>query len=159
MPTNKNNSSSKITPLKNKKQYREFYFFGLFDARDKSLIPLQLIAILLAIIEAAQGVNNILNPESKEFAHTFAHLGSYSLAYAGALFVVGFKPARARGLLILFVIATIGFIVTSIIDIYGGNAGLATEVQHVTKLIPPFIVWLISKRAVYKFPDPTTRGD
>jgi hypothetical protein len=141
----------KVSQLSQGQPKQDFYFFGLFDAREKSLIPLQLIAIALAIIESIQGIINIVNPESDEFAHTFAHLGSYSLAYAAALFVVGFKPARARGLLILFVVATLGFLATSIIDVLQGNAGLATEVQHTTKLIPPFIVWIISKRAVYKF--------
>ncbi len=150
------NSTSKISQLTPKKVKREFYLFGLFDARDKSLLPLQFVAIALALIESAQAIENILNPGSKEFAHTFAHLGSYALAYAAALFVVGFKPARARGLLILFIVATLGFLATSIFDSIRGDTGLATEVQHVTKLIPPFIVWIIAKRAVFKFPTPPT---
>jgi len=152
---------NEISRIHNTPEKPSYYFFGLFDAREKSLIPLQIIAIVLAIIEAVQGIVNIVSARSPEVAHAYAHLGSYSLAYAAALFVVGFKPARARGLLVLFVVATLGFISTSIFDIVRGNAGLATEVQHVTKLIPPFIVWIISKRAVYKFsaPKKATKGD
>ena len=146
---------NKVTQIKANPSKRQYIFFGLFDVRDRSLLPLQFIALAIAIYEAFWGFKYIFAPDSEEYSHTFAHLGSYTLAYSTALFVVAFKPARSKGLLILFVAATIGFLTTSIVDIIRGNAGLATEVSHITKLVPPFIVWIISKRVVLQVKPPS----
>ncbi|MFN8015847.1 MAG: hypothetical protein U0R17_04480 [Acidimicrobiia bacterium] len=136
--------------LSKNKPKKDYIFWGLMDIRERSVIGLQVIVILLAIVEATQAVLNILHPGKNVSSHTYAHLGSYSLAYSAALFVVGMRPARARGLLIIFTVATVGFISTSVIDIFNSKAQLATEFQHITKLIPPFVVWLIATRVVFR---------
>lgn len=122
--------------------------FGVFDARDSSLIPLQLLLFVLAAYEAIQGLSFILFPRDAASPHAYAHLGTYMLAYSSALFIIAFRPARARGLLILVTVAALGFVFTAVIDVARGNAELARETQHITKLIAPIVVWLIASRVV-----------
>ena len=71
------------------------------------------------------------------------------LQYAITFFVMSFRPARARGLLVIVSVAAVGFISTSIIDVLRGNIGTSTEIAHVSKLIGPLIVWIIAKRVIY----------
>lgn len=130
------------------KNSRQKVYLGIFDARDASLLPLQLILFLLACIEAGQGIAYIVHPNHSVAPHVYAHLGAYTLAYASVLFVISFRPARARGLLVIVTVAAIGFVLTSILDLIRGRADLAGEIQHVTKLFPPFIVWIIATRVV-----------
>lgn len=123
-------------------------YFGIIDARDSSLVPLQIVLFIFAIIEIIQAIYFIVDEKHISQQHVYAHLGSYMLAYASALIIIAFRPARARGLLLLVSVATIGFISTSILDIIRGNAAAAGELTHVTKLIGPFIVWIIAKRVI-----------
>jgi hypothetical protein len=123
----------------------------LIDTRDSSVFVLQIILFCLALIEAIQALILILDPGESD-PHTYAHLGSYMLAYAAALFVISFRPARARGLLVLVTAATVGFVLTAIVDVINGRTELAGEFPHVTKLIAPFVVWLIAVRTVPKTP-------
>lgn len=135
-------------PLPRLKANKTKVYFGIFDARDTSLVPLQIILFLLACLEAIKGLIYIIRPSETSIPHVYAHLGSYTLAYASALFVISFRPARARGLLILVSVAAIGFVATSIFDLIRGRADLAGEVQHITKLLPPFLVWVIASRVL-----------
>lgn len=84
-------------------------YFGVFDARDSTLVPLQLILLILASVETIEGLMNIISPGDSLHPHVYAHLGSYTLAYTSALFVIACRPARARGMLILVTVAAIGF--------------------------------------------------
>ena len=124
-------------------------YFGLIDARDSSLIPLQLVLFVFALVETVQAIIYILNEDGEANVHIYSHLGSYMLAYASALFVISFRPARARGLLVIVSVAAVGFISTPIIDVLRGNIGTSTEIAHVSKLIGPLIVWIIAKRVIY----------
>lgn len=150
------NVSELVLPKAQKARYK--VYFGVFDARDPSLVPLQLILFVLASIEAVQGVLNIVHPGESSNPHIYAHLGAYSLAYVSALYVIACRPARARGLLILVTVAACGFVVTSILDVVRDQAELAGEIQHVTKLFAPFIVWIIASRVV-NFSRPLNRGN
>lgn len=131
---------------KNKSKYR--VYFGFFDARDSSLLPFQIILFIFACIESVQAIFYIADEKSQFEQHIYAHLGSYMLAYSSALFIIALRPARAKGLLLLVTVVTIGFVSTSILDIARGNADAAGETAHVAKLIGPFIVWIISKRVL-----------
>ncbi len=140
------NISELSLPRAKKNRYK--VYSGVFDARDPSLVPLQLILFILACIETVQGILNVFHPGDTIHPHIYAHLGTYSLAYASALFVIACRPARARGLLILVSVAAIAFVATSILDVVRGQAQLAGEMQHVTKLFAPFIVWIIASRVI-----------
>ncbi len=148
MVTDEENSNiSEIVNRKTKRDLNKIYF-GVFDARDSSLIPLQLVLFALACVETVEGVLNIVDPGDSIHPHVYAQLGSYTLAYASALFAIAFRPARARGLLILVTIAAIGFVATSILDVARGRAELSGEIEHATKLLAPFVVWIIASRVV-----------
>ena len=112
----KNTDNVTQLPASKVKSNNTRIIFGIFDARDESLVPLQILLLILA--------------------------------YASALFVIAFRPARARGLLVIIVVAMLGFIATSIIDVISGRTALAGETEHLTKLIPPIVVWLIAMRVV-----------
>jgi hypothetical protein len=146
----KSDGSSNIHEIgsKPKLKSKSKVYFGVFDARDSSLVPLQIVLFVFAIIEIIQATYFIVDEKQLSQQHVYAHLGSYMLAYASALIIIAFRPARARGLLLLVSVATIGFISTSILDIIRGNADTAGELTHVTKLIGPFIVWIIAKRVI-----------
>lgn len=131
---------------KDKSRYR--VYFGFIDARDSNLVPFQIILFVFALIESVQAVFYIVNEQPEIQQHIYAHLGSYMLAYSSALFIIALRPARAKGLLLMVSVVTIGFVSTSILDIIRGNADTAGETAHVAKLIGPFIVWIISKRVV-----------
>jgi hypothetical protein len=146
---------SELRPSKKESKYR--VYFGFFDARDSSLLPFQIILFIFALIETVQAIFYIFDESSNIEQHIYAHLGSYMLAYAAALFAIAIRPARAKGLFILILVATIGFTLTSILDIVRGNADAIGEYPHVTKLIGPLIVWIISKRVV-NFSSPRSNG-
>jgi len=122
--------------------------FGVIDIRDRSIVPLQVLLFVFALLEVWQGVSNIIWPGDNGDSHTYSHLGSYSLAYASVLLVIACRPARARAFLILVSVAALGFLITSILDISRGNAELAGEIHHLTKLIAPFVVWIIAIRII-----------
>ena len=144
----KNTDNVTQLPASKVKSNNTRIIFGIFDARDESLVPLQILLLILACIESFQGIYNIINPGKSATPHVYAHLGAYTLAYASALFVIAFRPARARGLLVIIVVAMLGFIATSIIDVISGRTALPGETEHLTKLIPPIVVWLIAMRVV-----------
>jgi len=158
MSKNDNTDDSKVSELRPSKK-RSIYrvYFKFFDARDSSLLPFQITLFIFAIIETVQAVFYIFDEKPYVEQHIYAHLGSYMLAYAGALFTIAIRPARAKGLFGLILIATFGFTLTSILDIVRGNADAIGEYPHVTKLIGPLIVWIISKRVV-NFSSPRSNG-
>ena len=135
-------------PNKDKTKNENRIYLRFIDARDTSLFPLQVLLFIFALIEAIQAVLYIVDENSMSDQHIYAHLGSYMLAYASALFIISFRPARARGLLIMVTVAAFGFVATSIIDVIRGNADAAGELSHITKLIGPLIVWVIAKRVI-----------
>jgi hypothetical protein len=132
-----------------KETNRRKSFFRFVDLRDSSLVPLQIILFILAIIETVQAIAYIIEDHPGAQPHIYSHLGSYMLAYASALFVIAARPARARGLLIITSVAAFGFFATSVIDILRGRAGLAGESAHLTKLLAPIVVWIIASRVIH----------
>lgn len=149
MSNSENFEKDNISELRlSKKETKYRVYFGFFDARDSSLLPFQITLFIFALIETIQAVFYIFDEKPYIEQHIYAHLGSYMLAYAAALFTIAIRPARAKGLFILILVATIGFTLTSILDIVRGNADAIGEYPHVTKLIGPLIVWMISKRVI-----------
>ena len=113
----KNTDNVTQLPASKVKSNNTRIIFGIFDARDESLVPLQILLLILACIESFQGIYNIINPGKSATPHVYAHLGAYTLASASALFVIDFSPARARRRLVIIVVAMLGFIALSILDV------------------------------------------
>ena len=114
----KNTDNVTQLPASKVKSNNTRIIFGIFDARDESLVPLQILLLILACIESFQGIYNIINPGKSATPHVYAHLGAYTLASASALFVIDFSPARARRRLVIIVVAMLGFIALSILDVF-----------------------------------------
>lgn len=141
------NISSFPKPKSEPKPRRET-FLGIIDIRDQSLLPIQIILLLLALWEICQAISHIIWPQQTTDPHIYSHLGTYSLAYASVLVIIAIRPARARAFLVLISIAALGFFVTAILDVVRGNVELAAEIEHLTKLIAPFLVWIIATRII-----------
>ena len=128
---------------------RKDTWLGFIDVRDKTLFPLQIVLFILALIEAYQAITNIFETPPADDPHIYSHLGSYMLAYAAGLMAISFRPARARGLLVLVSAAALGFLVTAVLDIARQRVNADQEIIHITKLIPPFVVWIIASRVIF----------
>ena len=76
--------------------------------------------------------------------HAARHLGSFEVAYAIGLLVVGLRPAKARGLLPLTAALAGCLVVTGIIDAAEGHTPALAEIRHFPEVVGLVLVWALA---------------
>jgi len=80
-------------------------------------------------------------------AHAARHQGSFATAYAIGLLVVAFRPAKARGIVLLAAALAGCLAITAIIDIAEGRTPMIAELHHLPELVGLLLVWLLARPA------------
>lgn len=76
--------------------------------------------------------------------HDIRHLGAFSIAYAAVMFVVVFRPARARTMLPVALMLGAAIGLSAIFDVVAGHVPLVGEMVHIPELIGVVTIWLLS---------------
>jgi predicted anti-sigma-YlaC factor YlaD len=76
--------------------------------------------------------------------HDIRHLGAFSIAYAAVMFVVVFRPARARTMLPVALMLGAAIGLSAIFDVIAGHVPLVGEMVHIPELIGVVMIWLLS---------------
>ena len=76
--------------------------------------------------------------------HDIRHLGAFSIAYAAVMFVVVFRPARARAMLPVALMLGVAIGLSAIFDVIAGHIPLVGEIVHIPELIGVAMIWLLA---------------
>lgn len=76
--------------------------------------------------------------------HSTRHLGAFSIAYAVALMMVVWRPARARTILPVAAVLAGALLITAIIDTAEGRVPLSGEALHLPELLSVPLVWALA---------------
>jgi predicted anti-sigma-YlaC factor YlaD len=76
--------------------------------------------------------------------HDARHVGAFGIAFAVALLVAAWRPARARSVLPVAIVLAVAVAITALLDIAAGEATLAAELQHLPELLSVPLVWLLA---------------
>ena len=118
-----------------------------WPAGDSSLRPLRWGLGLVALLQLVLTVSSVLaGPHVGPPAHVAHELGSWDLALAVGFLFAALHPARAWGLLPLVAALVGGLLLTTGIDIVGGNAALVSETTHVLEVIGLGLLWALARR-------------
>lgn len=106
--------------------------------------------IALAVIQMALAVPILLfGREAGASVHIAREVGSFDFALAVGFFFVGWRPARAYGMLPL-VAALVGCLaVTTAVDVVRGTATLLNESAHLVDLMGLAAVWSLARTDRY----------
>lgn len=86
----------------------------------------------------------VLGGDTGTDAHDARHLGAFSIAYAVALLMVVWRPARARTILPVATVLSGALFITAVIDIAEGRVPLGGEALHLPELLSVPLVWLLA---------------
>jgi len=81
--------------------------------------------------------------------HLAREIGSFDFALAVGFFVVGWRPARAYGMLPLVAAVVLCLSVTTAVDLVRGTATLLNESAHLLDVFGLAAVWELSRSAPY----------
>ena len=90
-------------------------------------------------------------------SHDTRHAGAFGAAFAVGLLIVAFRPARARALLPVAMMAVAALALTSIIDATEGSITLLSERQHLPEVAALALVWLLARGTSRRPATPTQR--
>jgi predicted anti-sigma-YlaC factor YlaD len=80
-------------------------------------------------------------------SHDARHVGAFGIAFAAALGVVVWRPARARSIVPVTVVLAAAVILTAALDIALGAATVVGELIHLPELLSVLLVWLLATPA------------
>ena len=123
----------------------------------RGLLALVAVEVIVLALPAL-----LLGREQATSAHAARHLGAFSVAYAAALLVAAVRPARARSVLPVAIVAAGALAITAVLDIAEGNVPLLGEASHIPELLSVVLLWLLAvpgpmrwrRRAPVSAPEP-----
>jgi len=105
----------------------------------RGLLALVAVEVIVLALPAL-----LLGREQATSAHAARHLGAFSVAYAAALLVAAVRPARARSVLPVAIVAAGALAITAVLDIAEGNVPLLGEAGHIPELLSVVLLWLLA---------------
>ena len=107
-----------------------------------------LVSALLAIAAVAVIAYSIppllFGDDGGGSTHAARHLGAFQVAFAVALLVAAWRPARARSILPVAVVLVLAILLTTAADVITGNVSVQAELLHLPELITLPLVWLLA---------------
>lgn len=106
--------------------------------------------ITLAVVQMLMAVPVLLfGRDSGAPIHLARELGSFDFALAVGFFFVGWRPARAYGMLPLVAAVVVCLSVTTAVDLVRGTATLLNESAHLLGVMGLAAVWEMTRSAAY----------
>jgi predicted anti-sigma-YlaC factor YlaD len=103
--------------------------------------------VLLAVLQIAIALPDLLGTASGISIHNAHHIGSFDVALAVGFLFVAWRPTRSIGLLPVVVALVVCLLLTSILDVAAGSTPALSEAQHVTDYAGLAIIWCFSRTA------------
>lgn len=88
--------------------------------------------------------------------HDVRHAGAFSLAFAVGLLLVALRPARARALFPVALMAAAALVLTAVLDAAEGQVTILSERQHLPELAALILVWLLARGTSRRPAEPAT---
>jgi predicted anti-sigma-YlaC factor YlaD len=106
------------------------------------------VRLLLAVVAVEIAVLSlpalVLGEDADATTHEARHVGAFGVAYAVALAVVVFRPARARSILPVAAVLAFAMTMTAAVDIAQGRVPLVGETLHLPEIVSVLLVWLLA---------------
>jgi predicted anti-sigma-YlaC factor YlaD len=103
------------------------------------------VVALIQIVLAAPAL--LLGDDAGLPIHSARHLGSFAVALGVGFLVVAWKPSRVAGVFPLAAALVACLVLTSSIDVAGGDARALSELTHSTELLGLALCWLVARTA------------
>lgn len=106
---------------------------------------LRVLVALCALAIAAFALQPLVSGQLDGIAdHDARHVGAFGIAFAAALGVAAWRPARARSMVPVTVVLAAAITLTAILDIALGQATITGEAIHLPELLSVPLVWLLA---------------
>ena len=114
------------------------------DRSPETLLVSALLAIAALAIIAYSIPPLLFGEDSGGSPHTARHLGAFEIAFAVALLVAAWRPARARSILPVALVLVLAIAITTVVDVIYGHVTMQAELLHLPELMALPLVWLLA---------------
>ncbi len=120
---------------------------GIAKAARTSNASASWLYVRLALAIVALQIVVLAVPEVWRVAdgHEARHVFSFSVTYALALWLVAWRPARARTVLPISAAFTVALAVTAVTDVARGSTAFLGEFVHVPEFVSVVLVWWLAR--------------
>jgi len=131
---------------------------------DDHVTGLRIVTLVIAIIQFVTSIPLLLATDTAMAGHAMddghleRHIGVFALAMAVGLFVVAWRPARARAMLPILGVLVAGLVWSCFGDIWDGRPVPGNLVAHGADIAGFAAVWLLARAGVEPEPERARRN-